>query len=60
MIWTGNCVIILAVGYNEAELHFFLSRTPSYAYFLTNSTRKPNISTKMVCEKNSGFAPLKR
>ena len=53
-------LLILAVDYNEAELHFFLSCTPSYAYFLTNSTRKPNISSKMVYEKNSGFAPPKR
>ena len=31
----------------------------SYSYFLTNSTRIPNILIKIDSEKNSGFAPTK-
>ena len=58
-LYSANNDLRLAVGYNEAELHFFLPHTSSYSYFLTNSTRIPNISTKIDSENNSGFAPTK-
>ena len=45
----------IAVGYTSKKFRFY----SSYPYFLRNSIRIPNLSTKIVSKKNSGFAPTK-